>query len=105
MRKFIVSTFLAGSLALAGCAGTTIPTLDPNVVSQVQTTAAQICGFLPTVTTVANVIAALVGAGNTVSTITSAAQGICNAVTTKSARRGGVAPSFMGVAIQGKFIR
>lgn len=111
-RKLSLAMGLMGSLALAGCAtpggGSTtisIPSIDPAVIQQVQQTAVQVCGFLPAVETVAGIITSFTGGGIAVGAITAAANGICNAVTAKGVRRGGPAPRYRGVRIQGRFVR
>jgi len=75
------------SASLAGCAtdpvtGTT--TIDvakiTSVEAEVQKNAAIICGFVPTIGSVASVIASFAGAGGIASLATQAANAICNAV-------------------------
>lgn len=109
MRNALMAAAVASSLALAGCAtqplpdGSPGPLVDPVKVAQVQNTAKQICGFLPTATTVASIIATFTGGGAIVDTVGQAANGICAAITSKGARRGGVA-KYRGVTIRGEYV-
>ena len=110
MRKLLIASLL--SLSLAGCAtqgngggGGGVPSIDPATVQQIKDTAATICGFVPTATTVASIIATFTGGGAVVDMVGQAAQGICAAVTAKGVRRGGPPPKYRGVRIQGKFVR
>jgi hypothetical protein len=100
MKKFLLaSVFILG---LAGCDAQ--GKLDPGVISIVQQDAVQVCGFLPTVSTVANILQ--VGVLTVPIDIASA---ICQAVQppATSAKPKGVAPTatISGVKIDGKFVR
>lgn len=97
MKKLFATAMLAASLALAGC-GTTSNTGD--TVAQVQAIAKQVCGFLPTATTVLNIIS---GGNSYVQTAESVASAICSAVTSKAALRGAV-PTVNGVKVRGRFV-
>lgn len=113
MRKFILTVVCA--LGLSGCAGTlaqitaAIPSTEVvnTEIQQVQAIASQVCGFIPTVSTVANIIATLTGTSAAVSSVTAIANSICSAVTAPIARgkRGAVRPSVRGVPIHGNFVR
>lgn len=113
MRKLLLSAAVAGTL-LGSC--TTTGQFSPAIlVADVQQDAIAICSFLPTVSTVANIIAA----GNPLLTTAEAvAQAICSAVTAapvvappvagarrRAARSGPVGtPTVAGVVIKGNFI-
>lgn len=103
MRKIITAFAVAGSVLLSGC-GTTggLPTNEQinTTVAQVQSLTQTICAFVPTVSTIANILSG--GASVSISEI---ANGICAAVTAKSLRRGGPRPNYKGVPIRGRFVR
>ena len=97
-RKFLLATPVAAALVLGGCA----TTATSAAIIQIQNYAVLACGFLPTVTTVANIIAN----GNPIlQTATDIANAICAAVTPKAARRGAVLPTVNGVVVHGRFVR
>lgn len=125
-RKYMSHNYIAVGLAamltstsLAGCAtdpvtGTT--TIDVAKVSSieadVQKNAAIICGFVPTIGTVASVIASFAGAGGIATIATQAANAICSAVVPakmaghrRLAMRRGTAPVVNGVPVEGYFIK
>lgn len=119
MRKIIaLATVGVMALSLGACATdptTGMPTINQqelaNVEAQVQQTAANVCSFVPTVASVAGIIASFVAAGAVVNLVDQAAQQICNAIsqapttTTKSGKKMLAATaSVNGVAIQGYFI-
>ncbi len=91
-----------GALALNGCATTGGGGIS---VAMVQQDAVAVCSFLPTASTVANIIAA----GNPLLiTAEAIAQAICAAVTAAPAvttRRGAAQPMVNGVPVRGKFLR
>lgn len=99
---------MAGAIAIGGCANTGggggIPSIDPATIAQVQNTATQICGFLPTASTVASIIATFFGGGAVVGNIAQSAQAICDAVTKKGFRRGATI-RVNGVIVRGSFVR
>lgn len=112
LRMILIAPALALGLLGAGCAPGVnggpptieIPTIDPGTVTQIQTAATQICGFVPTVATVLNIITTFTGGSGVVAAADQIAQGICGAVTAKGARlgaRGG--PRYRGVALHGSF--
>lgn len=104
MRKIAAVLCLSIGLGVSGCATTGGgATADPTIVAQVQADAKAICGFLPTATTVANVITTFTGGGAVVNVVSQVAAGICAAVTNKGARRGGA--RYRGVKIKGRFVR
>src|SRR5258705_8265851 len=127
MTKNYIALALATALAsasLAGCAtdpttGTT--TIDvakvTSVEAEVQKNAAIICGFVPTLGTVASVIASFVGGGGVATIATQAANAICSAVVPAKAmmvrrpgnrlamRRGVAHPTVNGVPVEGYFIK
>lgn len=97
MKKLLLIAALA--LPLAACAsggGTTI--------SDVQARTAKVCSFVPTATTVANILAAR---NSLVQSASSIANAICNAVTTRPLADGpgDRKPRVNGVVVRGKFIR
>ena len=98
LRKLVLAVPVTAALLLSGCATTGTST----VITQIQSTAVAICGFLPTVTTVANILA---NGNPIVTSITDVASVICAAVTPKAARRGAVIPTVNGVTVRGRFVR
>ncbi len=102
MKKLLLAIPLAAALTFGGCATTGG---NVNVIEQVRQAAVAVCGFLPTVETVAAILAS----GNPiVATASGIANAICDAVThlpPMTARRGAPAPSVAGVVIHGKFVR
>lgn len=124
MKRFAVLLGLISALALGGCASTPgAPVTVPNItgtsltapggvtdaISQVQTTARQICSFVPTAQTVANVLSMFGVPG--VDTATSIANQICAAVGRAGVSRRGVratpvlAKGGKRVVIHGSFVR
>jgi hypothetical protein len=105
IRRAIYTLFAISALMLGGCA-TTGGTTSATIV-QIQQAAVVACGFLPTVSTVANILVAPTGpAGVAVSmTVEAIAGAICQAVTAKSMKKGGAAPTVYGVPIHGQFTR
>lgn len=103
MRAFLTSITLALALALGGCVTTGLgPGSITNFVQQAQQVATLTCGFLPTVETVAGLIAA----GNpAITTATEIADAICSVATRKMVTRSGRAPTVSGVAVKGRFVR
>lgn len=98
MKKLALALLIASTLSLGGCAGTLPPT-----VASIQQLAVSVCGFLPTVATVASIIAA----GNPlVATAEAIANAICNAVTPAkvSGRLRAVQPMVGGVVIHGRWV-
>lgn len=99
MRKILAVTILA--FALTGCA--TTKEQVQSTVEKVQHAAEAVCGFLPTIDTVAAIIAANNPAYQTVSAI---ANGICAAVTAPALRQLGprrAPPVVAGVVVHGRF--
>lgn len=103
VRTSFLAAAAAASLLLAGCAtsgsgGSSIS------VSTVQNAAVTACGFLPTVSTVANLIASN---NALVSSAESIASAICAAVAPakQSGKFGAARASVNGVAVRGKFVR
>lgn len=131
MRRNYIALALAaclGAVSVAGCTtnpATGLPTIDPTqlaaIESQVQQEAAAICGFVPTIESVAGVVASFVpvpGVGTAIAVINQAATAICNAVLPAKAaamrsasgvigkRTAGAAiPTVNGVPITGYFIK
>ena len=99
MRKFLLTGIFA--ITLAGC-GTINPfTNQPNTPADVQNATVQACGFLPTASTVLNILAV----GNpAAATAEAVAQAICAAVTPAPKALKGV-PTVNGVEIHGRFVR
>lgn len=131
MRNILVVLACAAALALGGCgAGVTLPgigtigasvtptpgtptpvaSIDPTIEA-IQNTAAKVCGFVPTVSTVAGIVTSFVGGGPIAGIVGSVATAICNAVVPKSSlRRGGPrmlngTPVVNGVPVEGYFLR
>jgi len=108
LRVFLIS--IAAAVGLSACAGVTgtgptTGTITGDItVAQVQSIANTTCGFLPTVATVAKIIASFAGASDVVDVVSQAATAICGAVTKPGLRRGAV-PVARGVAIRGQFTR
>lgn len=112
IKRLVIAFSLMGSMALAGCAttpGSSVPTIDPAVISAVQKDAALVCGFIPTVETVVSIIASFVPGGSAAATIAgTVASAICNAVAPAKAsmKRGDVAvPMVNGIPVKGYFTR
>lgn len=110
IRCIAAAAALSGLTACASAPGTSVINsipgigVDPAVIAQIQTAATGICGFLPTVETVAGIITTFTGGGAAIGIGSQVADAICKAVTSKGARRG-VRPSVRGVVIEGNFIR
>ena len=104
LRRILLAAPLIGLLSLGGCA-----TTGSNVnaiVEQVRQVAVATCGFLPTVATVVDIIAA----GNPlISGASAIASAICAAVNSipprTAGRRGGAVPTVAGVVVHGRFVR
>lgn len=80
MKKLIIAAALFGTTALAGCAGVTQANLSATVAAleaSVQADANLVCGFVPTVATIAGFIP---GAGIVATDAASIAMSICQAV-------------------------
>jgi hypothetical protein len=106
MRRTVIALAVAASLG--GCAAGTggRPTIDPNVQAQIQQTAASICGFVPTISTVAGIVATFTGSGALIDLVGQVATSICDAVAPKkSMMRRAVRPAVNGVLVQGYFLR
>lgn len=116
MRKLLLTAAIACPLLTLGACATNpnggppiisippLPNLSP-VIQQIQQDAAQVCGFVPAVETVASILATFVGGGPIVGVVSQVVDGICGAVTAKSARYGFKAPTYRGVRIQGSRVR
>lgn len=109
MTSKIMVLAICGALSLAGCASTapdgttTTPASQvTDVINKAQQVATQICGFVPTINTITNILSL----GNpTLTTATSIAQAVCSAVTQRSARRNAPRPNVQGVIVEGHFVR
>jgi hypothetical protein len=102
--KFILVIPLAASLLLGGCATSGTGPSTADIIAQVRQAAVATCGFLPTIDTVAQILAA----GNpTVIIAGTVANAICAAVTATpmQARRRGAVATVNGVVIHGRFVR
>jgi hypothetical protein len=102
--KFLLVIPLVGALLLGGCTTTGTSTSTADIIAQVRQTTVAVCGFLPTIDTVAQILAA----GNpSVMIAGTIANAICAAVTatTPPARRRGAVPTVSGVVIHGRFVR
>ncbi len=105
MRKFLFAAPLIAAVMLSGCATTTGGVDTKVLIEQIRQATVAVCGFLPTVTTVADILLAGNPAIITVGAISNA---ICEAVKTippQAARRGVAPPSVAGVVIHGRFVR
>lgn len=101
LRNLVNAVALSGAIALGACTttGVTIPgATDPQIIA-IQQQAANLCGWLPTVTTVANILATFANANGVVNVASTAAAGICSAITAKGFKKGGT-PRYRGVAIR-----
>lgn len=77
--KFAVAAALLATSALGGCSGSTaFQTEVSNIEAQVQADANTLCGFIPTIATIAGFIPA---AGAIVADAATIAEGVCKAVT------------------------
>jgi hypothetical protein len=117
LRKILTIVVAAAAISLGACAHNGLPqpgagpapilapTGNPKfdaVVSEVQNYTAQACGYQPTAATITGILATFIpGAAPINSLVTQITTGICAAVTKKGFRRGGPAPSYRGVKIQG----
>lgn len=110
LRKLMIGAPLACLLMLPGCknldvtsllppALTPAPTTDP-VVQDARDWANKICGVIPTIGTVASIVATFTGGGAIVDLGRQVGAGICNAITAKGARRGAGPPKYRGVVIR-----
>jgi|SRR5665213_476471 len=103
MKNFLRVLPIVGTLLVGGCGVTNPFTGVPVTAADVQAAAVAACGFLPTASTVANIIAAGNPAVATVSTIAAA---ICSAVVGAKGRRlGGAVPNVNGVPVHGRFVQ
>lgn len=123
MTKNYIALALAAALSsasLVGCATNPVTgtqTIDvaqiTAIEAEVQKTTAIVCGFVPTVGTIAGVVASFVPGGAAATTLaTQVANAICSAVGPakmsghrRLAMRRGTAPVVNGVPIEGYFIR
>lgn len=111
MRKFLIAACVG--LSLAGCSATVpnggtgtapspLPAQVTNVIETAQAVATQVCGFVPTVSTITNILSL----GNpALSTATAVAQAICSAVSKRSASRSSPRPNVQGIIVEGRFVR
>jgi len=107
MKRLLLVPVLA--LTLAGC-GTTGsgPSADEikATVEKVRSITAQVCKFVPTVTTVSRIIATFTGAGALVDIAGQTAAEICAAVTTAPLADGGTRRVVVrGVVVKGTKLR
>lgn len=100
MKRFL--TIAALSLSLAGCN----PDQIDKSYEKVQAAAVKVCGFVPTISTVAGVLAALTGTTPAADVVKLAADKICAAVTKPSiqALESGYTPNVDGVPVEGYFV-
>ena len=108
--KILIVLALAGASLLAACTPASpggTPAANTAILSEAQSDAVAACGFLPTVATVAGILAA----GNpAVMTAAAIGQAICAAVVPakaagpRRAAAGASAPAVSGVAIEGHFV-
>ena len=104
MKRFVIIAVAA--LALAGCGTTTGVDVDAKI-KQVQEQTRFACSFVPTVETVAKIIATFTGGAAAVDAVGAAARGICAAVTTAPLADGpgDRVPRVNGVVVKGRFVR
>jgi hypothetical protein len=103
LRKTIIVGVIGSALALGGCAGGIMInpfTKQPITAADVQAAAVAACGFLPTASTVANILSNNSG---TVQSAEQIASLICGAVTPKAGKLRGL-PMVNGVVIHGRFV-
>lgn len=101
MKKLIISSILA--LSLAGCAGSSVPSTDTITTraKQIQSYTKLACSFIPTIATVAAILSK--GASSSVASV---ATDICNAITTAPLADGGGRLAYVnGVRIHGQFVK
>lgn len=100
MRKLLLAAALSSAFVLGGCATTGTASL----IEQVRQYASTACAFLPTVETVAQILA---GGNPTLQTVTALGDAICAAITRPAFVRPGVArvPTVDGVPIRGTHLR
>src|SRR4051812_28437210 len=83
MRKSVIALGVAGVL-LGGCASNGRPSIEPEqitaVESQVQQTAAAVCGFIPTISTVVSILSTFSNVSPVVGIVNQVAKSICDAV-------------------------
>lgn len=114
MKSLLTPILVVIALTFGACSSTgSLPTPTPGQVDQAITKAQeftrQLCGFVPTANTIANLLK--VFGVNSVADLTAIAQQVCTAVapiaSTKSSRkRMAVAPpTVRGVPIRGTFVR
>ena len=104
MKRLLVVCMLAIAAALGGCTTTTDPNgnvviTDVNsIISQVQAYCRLACGFVPTATTVANILS---GGNPAVAVVSSISAAICAAVVPPKAgsRRAAVARNVKGFLV------
>ncbi len=103
MKRIIA---LAVAFGLAGCASTPSSLPTQGGIKDIQNAAVQICRFVPTAQTVANI---LLSSNMTVATVLGIATSICNAVTINPLADGPGAknyrPHVNGVPVRGTFIK
>lgn len=114
MKKIIAVLALAGFLA--GCAtpgpfpapnpSPSGPVASDSTITAIQQAAVRVCGFLPTVQTVADIVATFTGGSAIVNLAGNVATAICNAVRPPlGARKRAAVPMVNGIVIQGGFVR
>ncbi|MDE2106685.1 MAG: hypothetical protein KGL39_56235 [Patescibacteria group bacterium] len=98
---------IAGTVGLAGCGLTNPFTNQPISTADVQNAAVAACGFLPTASTVAQIISVASGGAGAgiVDTVEGVASAICAAVVPAKAGRLRGAPMVAGVTVHGKWVR
>lgn len=109
VRSLVLAASIASAAALGGCSSTgqiiNPFTQQPISTADVQAAAVAACGFLPTASSVAQVIsAAASGSGSSqIATATAVASQICAAVLPKAGKLRG-APMVNGVVVHGRFV-
>lgn len=95
MRKSLIATALAGSLALAGCGTTTtntlptsLDTLTTTFIADAQAAAADACKVIPTVASIVSIFNA--GIGTTIAGVTAA---VCSVAPPPASARFGALPT------------
>lgn len=112
-KSLAIAGVLMISMAVSGAScvtnsGSVPPPTTPPTVSAVQQAVLNGCKYVPTATTVAQIIAAVAGGGGAIiNTVGGIAQAVCDAVTNNPLADGpgDRLPVVAGVKVRGKFVR
>lgn len=110
MRKFLTIAAVTSAIALGGCnPAVNAGAQTAATIAQVQRVAAQVCGYLPAVSTITGVLRVFVAqAGSYIDIANQVATAICSAIPPRGAlgvKRGGVVGVLYGVPIRGRYLR